>query len=365
MINHTTEMTTSNRFTVFPIHFPELWEFYKRAEGSFWTVEEIRMSDDKGHFDQLNDAEKHTIKMILAFFASSDGIVNENIAVNLHNEIEIPEARAFYTFQLAQETIHNEMYSVLLDTLIPDDNERNRLFNAIHTVPAVKRKAEWALEWLESSLTAQSKIPSHVKATISHILLSKQSLSNEDKKALEWCVVDQQSSLAKRIAAFICVEGIFFSASFCLIFWIKTRGILPGLCTSNEFIARDENMHVEFAIKLFETLRLKNDLDEKSVHKMFKEAVDAEKFFVKECFKGQLLGMNAELMSQYVEYVADRWLTLLGYTTVYGSQNPFSFMELISVGNSKGNFFEVNISSYQKANIGKNDSDMELDFGDD
>lgn len=356
--------TMANRFTIFPIHYPELWDFYKRAEGSFWTVEEIRLSDDKGHFDSLTESEKHTIKMILAFFASSDGIVNENIAVNLHNEIEIPEVRAFYTFQLCQETIHNEMYSVLLDTLIPAADEKNKLFNAIHTIPAVKRKAEWAIEWLESSLTTQSKIPTHVKKEISHILATSE-LGVESRKALQWCVLDQQGSLAKRLAAFICVEGIFFSASFCLIFWIKTRGILPGLCTSNEFIARDENLHVEFAIKLFETLNLKNDLDEVTVHKMFTEAVEAEKYFVQECFRGQLLGMNADLMSQYVEYVADRWLTLIGYNTIFGTKNPFSFMELISVGNAKGNFFEVNISSYQKANIGKNENDMQLDFGDD
>lgn len=360
-MDHTIDHT--NRFTIFPIKYPELWEFYKKAEGLFWTVEEIRLSDDKRHFDQLSDAEKHTIKMILAFFASSDGIVNENISINLHNAIEIPEARAFYTFQLAQETIHNEMYSVLLDTLIPDDEERNKLFNAIETVPAVKRKAQWAMKWLQSSSRGALNVPPHVKDALSTLRLFN---TTHDLSALDW--FDEQSMdtfLARLLAAFICVEGIFFSSSFCLIFWIKTRGILPGLCTSNEFISRDENLHVEFAIKLFETLGLRSHIQESEMHTMFKEAVEAEKFFVQNCFQGQLLGMNADLMSSYVEYVADRWLTFLGYNGIFGTKNPFPFMELISVGNAKGNFFEVNISSYQKANIGKNETDMALDFGDD
>jgi len=271
-----------DRFVILPINYPRIWEMYKKHEASFWTAEEIDLSDDMKHWENLNDGERHFISHVLAFFAASDGIVNENLAVNFMSEVQVPEARCFYGFQIMMENIHSETYALLIDTYIKDPIEKDRLFHAIDTVPAVKKKAEWALRWIENG------------------------------------------SFAERLVAFAAVEGIFFSGSFCSIFWMKKRGLMPGLTFSNELISRDEGMHCEFACLLYGMLSQK--LSKQEVNHIITDAVDIEKEFVTEALPVNLIGMNDKLMSQYIEFVADRWLVELGYDKVYNVSNPFDFM---------------------------------------
>ncbi|GAQ86383.1 Ribonucleotide reductase [Klebsormidium nitens] len=320
-------MDNPSRFCMFPIKYPEIWEMYKKAEASFWTAEEVDLHSDLMHWDALNDNERHFIKHILAFFANSDGIVLENLAVRFMKEIQVPEARAFYGFQIAIENIHSEMYSLLLETYIKDPKEKSRLFQAIDTIPCVQRKAEWAMRW-----------------------------------------IDGAESFAERIVAFACVEGIFFSGSFCAIFWLKKRGLMPGLTFSNELISRDEGLHTDFACLLYSLLQ--NPLSEERVQAIIHEAVEIEKEFVCDALSCSLVGMNAELMSQYIEFVSDRLLMTLGCDRVYKTQNPFDWMELISL-QGKTNFFEKRVGEYQKAgvmaNINKESTDthrfsLEEDF---
>jgi ribonucleoside-diphosphate reductase beta chain len=315
----------NSRFTVFPIKYQNLWKFYKQHISTFWTVEEIKLVDDIVDWnDKLNENERYFIKNILAFFAASDGIVNENLVVNFYNEVEIPEARQFYAVQMMIEAIHGEMYSLLIDTYISNTEEKDRLFKAIDTIPAVKRKAEWAIKWMQ-----------------------------KDKS---------NTAFAQRLLAFVCVEGIFFSGSFCAIYWLKSRGLMPGLSTANSFISRDENLHSSFAIELYKMLE--NRLDEKVVHDIFKEAVEIEKEFITESLPVSLIGMNCNLMSQYIEMVADRWLVLLGYSKIYNTPNPFPFMEMISL-NEKVNFFENVVTNYQRANVGASEEDRKITFDSD
>ncbi|MDQ8054096.1 MAG: ribonucleoside-diphosphate reductase small subunit [Pedobacter sp.] len=295
-----------DRFVLLPIKYPAIWEMYKKSEASFWTAEEIDLSDDLKHWDELNSGERHFISHILAFFAASDGIVNENLAVNFMSEVQIPEARCFYGFQIMMENIHSETYALLIDTYIKDPEEKDRLFHAIDTVPAVKRKAEWALRWIENG------------------------------------------SFAERLVAFAAVEGIFFSGSFCSIFWLKKRGLMPGLTFSNELISRDEGMHCEFACLLYSMLEHK--LPQNQVHDIIRDAVEIEKEFITDALPVALIGMNAKLMSQYIEFVADRWLSELGYKKIYNSSNPFDFMEMISL-QGKTNFFEKRVGDYQKSGV--------------
>ena len=295
-----------DRFVILPINYPRIWEMYKKHEASFWTAEEIDLSDDMKHWENLNDGERHFISHILAFFAASDGIVNENLAVNFMSEVQVPEARCFYGFQIMMENIHSETYALLIDTYIKDPIEKDRLFHAIDTVPAVKKKAEWALRWIENG------------------------------------------SFAERLVAFAAVEGIFFSGSFCSIFWMKKRGLMPGLTFSNELISRDEGMHCEFACLLYGMLSQK--LSKQEVNHIITDAVDIEKEFVTEALPVNLIGMNAKLMSQYIEFVADRWLVELGYDKVYNVSNPFDFMEMISL-QGKTNFFEKRVGDYQKSGV--------------
>jgi ribonucleoside-diphosphate reductase beta chain len=295
-----------NRFVILPINYPIIWEHYKRHEASFWTAEEIDLHDDLKDWDKMNDGEKHFISHVLAFFAASDGIVNENLAVNFMSEVQIPEARCFYGFQIAMENIHSETYALLIDTYIKDVNEKNRLFNAIETVPAVKKKAEWALRWIENG------------------------------------------SFAERLVAFAAVEGIFFSGSFCSIFWLKKRGLMPGLTFSNELISRDEGLHCEFACLLYKMLESR--LSKEQVVKIISDAVEIEKEFITEALPVNLIGMNATLMKQYIEFVADRWIVELGYEKIYNTANPFDFMEMISL-EGKTNFFEKRVGDYQKAGV--------------
>ncbi|KAG2406193.1 hypothetical protein LR48_Vigan03g242800 [Vigna angularis] len=296
-----------DRFCMFPIQYPQIWEMYKKAEASFWTAEEVDLSQDLRHWDSLTDGERHFITHILAFFAASDGIVLENLAARFMKEIQAAEARAFYGFQIAIENIHSEMYSLLLETYIKDSTEKNHLFRAVDTIPCVAKKAQWALRW-----------------------------------------IDATDSFAERLVAFACVEGIFFSGSFCSIFWLKKRGLMPGLTFSNELISRDEGLHCDFACLLYSLLRKK--LTEERVKEIVREAVDIEREFVCDALPCALVGMNGELMSQYIEFVADRLLGALGCGKVYGVQNPFDWMELISL-QGKTNFFEKRVGDYQKASV--------------
>jgi ribonucleoside-diphosphate reductase beta chain len=296
-----------DRFVLFPIKHREIWEMYKQAEASFWTAEEIDLSPDLLDWEsKLNNDEKHFIKHVLAFFAASDGIVNENLAVNFMSEVQYPEARCFYGFQIMIENIHSEAYSLLIDTYIRDAREKDRLFHAVDTVPCVKKKADWALRWIG------------------------------------------QGAFNERLIAFAAVEGIFFSGSFCSIFWLKKRGLMPGLSFANELISRDEGLHCDFACLLYSQLKYKLPIE--TVQDIIRNAVDIEREFVSEAIPVKLIGMNADLMCQYIEFVADRLLVALGVPKIYNVTNPFDFMELISLS-GKTNFFERRVSEYQKSGV--------------
>ncbi|GAB3202988.1 ribonucleoside-diphosphate reductase beta chain [Pontibacter aydingkolensis] len=295
-----------NRFVLFPIQHDDIWQMYKKAEASFWTAEEIDLSQDIKDWENLNDGERHFISHVLAFFAASDGIVNENLAINFMQEVQIPEARCFYGFQIMMENIHAETYSLLIDTYIKKQSEKDYLFNALETVPCVKKKGEWALKWINSE------------------------------------------NFTERLIAFAAVEGIFFSGSFCSIFWLKKRGLMPGLTFSNELISRDEGLHCDFACLLYSMLN--NKLPESRVHEIIRDAVTFEQEFVTDALPVDLIGMNAKLMSQYIEFVADRLLVALGCSKIYNAANPFDFMEMISL-QGKTNFFEKRVGEYQKAGV--------------
>lgn len=296
-----------DRFVLFPIQHSDIWEMYKKAEASFWTAEEIDLSPDLKDWEKLNEGEKHFISHVLAFFAASDGIVNENLAVNFLREVQYPEAKCFYGFQIMMENIHSETYSLLIDTYIKDNTEKTRLLHAIDTVPCVQKKANWALKYIG------------------------------------------QGGFAERLIAFAAVEGIFFSGSFCSIFWLKKRGLMPGLSFSNELISRDEGLHCDFACLLY-TEHMKNLLPKERVLGIIKEAVEIEQEFVTSALPVDLIGMNSKLMNQYIEFVADRLLLALGLEKEYNATNPFDFMEMISL-QGKTNFFEKRVAEYQKAGV--------------
>lgn len=298
----------NDRFVLFPIQHDDIWQFYKKAEASFWTAEEIDLAQDLVDWkEKLNDDEKHFIKHVLAFFAASDGIVNENLAENFLSEVQYTEAKFFYGFQIAIENIHSETYSLLIDTYIKDSKDKSYLFNAIETIPCVKKKADWALRWID------------------------------------------EGSFAERLIAFAAVEGIFFSGSFCSIFWLKKRGLMPGLSFSNELISRDEGLHCDFACLLYNN-HLENKLSKETVTKIITDAVEIEKEFVTDAIPVKLIGMNADLMCQYIEFVSDRLLDELGCDKVYNATNPFDFMDMISI-QGKTNFFEKRVAEYQKAGV--------------
>jgi len=315
---------SNHRYVLFPLQYTKLFDLYKKALASFWTVEEIDLSKDINDWNKLKSEEQHFIKNILAFFAGSDGIVLENLGVRFMNDIKIPEAACFYGFQIAMENIHSEMYSLLIDTYIKDNNEKTRLFNAIDTIPSVGKKAKWAIKWIN----------------------------------------DEKSSFAKRVVAFAVVEGIFFSGSFCSIFWLKKRGLMSGLTSSNELISRDEGMHTDFAVAIYSLLE--NKLEFETIKEIIEEAVKIEKEFIIDSIPCKLIGMNSNLMSEYIEFVADRLSLQLGYDKIYGSKNPFDFMEMISL-EGKTNFFEKRVMDYSKANIGTENTnnhnfDLNADF---
>lgn len=295
-----------NRFVMFPIQHNDIWQMYKKQIDCFWRPEEIDLSKDVVQWNTLNDKEKYYIKMILSFFAASDGIVIENLGMRFMSEIQNSEARAFYGFQIAMENIHSETYSLLIETYIKDNVEKKQMLNAIQEFPCIKKKADWSIKWIQ----------------------------------------DKRSSFASRLLAFACVEGIFFSGAFCSIYWLKQRGLMPGLTFSNELISRDEALHTEFAILLYSKLEKK--VKKTKVHEMIKEAVDMEKEFITDALPCRLIGMNARLMKQYIEFVADRLSLQLGYGTIYESKNPFDFMEMISI-EGKTNFFEKRVGEYALA----------------
>ena len=296
-----------NRFVMFPIKHNDIWEMYKKQIDCFWRAEEIDLSKDLTNWESLNGDEKHFISMILAFFAASDGIVLENLASRFMSEVQVSEARAFYGFQIAMENIHSQTYSLLIETYIKDKEEKNRLFNAIEHFPCIKKKSDWAQKWIH----------------------------------------DNRSSFATRLVAFACVEGIFFSGAFCSIYWLKKRGLMPGLTFSNELISRDEALHCEFAVLLYSKLVKK--MDKSRIHELIKEAVEIETEFICDALPCRLIGMNSEMMTQYIQFVADRLCVQLGYKKIYNAINPFDWMELISL-EGKTNFFERKVGEYSLAN---------------
>lgn len=320
-MSHTVEepilQESNDRYTMFPIKYDDIYQIYKRQVDSFWRPEEVDLSKDLNDWTSLNKDEQHFISMVLAFFASSDGIVMENLNVNFGNEVQVAEARAFYSFQAAMESIHSEMYSILIDTYIRDTDMKTKLFKSLENFPCISKKAVWAQKWMG----------------------------------------DKRSSFASRLIAFACVEGIFFSSSFASIYWIKKRGLMPGLTLSNEFISRDEALHTEFAILLYSKLNKK--VNKKRVMEIITEATEIEKEFITEALPCRLIGMNAKLMSQYIEFVADRLSVQLGYDKIYNSHNPFDFMELISV-ETKTNFFERTNSEYALSNCKKDNTIFDL-----
>ena len=308
---------TKSRFVVFPIQYDDIWSMYKKHVSTYWTVEEIDFSKDGKDWVKLTESEQHFIKNILAFFAASDGIVNENLVLNFMSEIKVPEALAFYSFQNAIETVHSETYSLLIDTYIKEEKEKSRLLNAVETIPCVKKKADWALKWIENDT----------------------------------------DNFATRLIAFACVEGIFFSGAFCSIYWLKERGLMPGLTFSNELISRDEGMHTDLAVMLFNKLNKK--LNKQKVREIVKDAVKIEKEFICEALPCRLIGMNATLMSQYIEFVADRLLQQLGCNKEYFVTCPFGFMEMISL-DGKTNFFEKRVSDYSLSSDKKDDKVFDM-----
>jgi ribonucleoside-diphosphate reductase beta chain len=305
-----------NRFVIFPIKHHDIWEFYKSMEASFWTAEEIDLSQDLNDWNnKLNDDERYFIKHILAFFAASDGIVNENLAENFVNEVQYAEAKFFYGFQIMMENIHSETYSLLIDTYVKDEDEKDDLFNALEVFPAIKKKADWALQWIESD------------------------------------------SFAERLIAFAAVEGIFFSGAFCSIYWLKKRGLMPGLTFSNELISRDEGVHCDFAVHLHNH-HLINKVPKERIRSIIVDALNIEREFITESLPVSLIGMNAVLMTQYLEFVADRLLVELGCNREYNTANPFDFMDMISL-QGKTNFFEKKVAEYQKSGVMNTDGDAQ------
>lgn len=310
-----------NRFVIFPIQHDDIWAFYKNAEASFWTAEELDLSQDLVDWANLNDGERHFISHVLAFFAASDGIVNENLAVDFLSNVQYAEAKCFYGFQIAIENIHAEVYSLLIDTYVKDPSERDKLLNAVEHIPCVAKKAEWAMRWIENG------------------------------------------NFVERLIAFAAVEGIFFSGSFCSIYWLKKRGLMPGLSFSNELISRDEGLHRDFACVLYNS-HIKNKLPEDQLYKIITDAVEIEKEFVTDSLPVSLIGMNSELMCQYIEFVADHLLESLELKKVYNASNPFDFMDMISL-QGKTNFFEKRVGEYQKAGVNSDREKMSFTLDED
>lgn len=341
-----------NRFVIFPIEHHDIWKMYKQQFASFWKPEEINFADDINDFNEkLNDGERYFISNILAYFAASDGLVGENLVENFYSEIEIPESRFVYGFQIMMENVHSNCYSLFIETLITDPKEKHRLFNSIETIPSIKKKADWAKKWMNKN--KYDSLPECIRTAI---FIANEEVSKSDRysdsiedilKARE-LITTKSASFAERLVAFSIVEGVFFSGSFCAIFWLKERNILPAICLSNKFIAKDESAHTDYAVMLYSKLERK--LDTKTIHAIMIEAVDIEKEFITESFSCDLIGMNPILMRQYIEFVADRLTQQLGYPKIYNSTNPFDFMNNISM-EVKENFFEGRVTNYQQAGV--------------
>ena len=307
-----------NRYVMFPIEDVDIWKSYKKQMDCFWRAEEVDLSKDDKDWKKLTENEQYFIKMVLAFFAASDGIVLENLGMRFMSEVQMPEARAFYGFQIMMENVHSEMYSLLIDSYIQNSEEKDKCFKAIENFPCIKKKADWAIKWIN----------------------------------------DKRSIFATRLIAFACVEGIFFSGSFCAIYWLKKRGLMPGLTFSNELISRDEGMHTDFAVLLYSKLQKK--LNKQRVYEIIKEAVEIEKEFICDALPCRLIGMNSDLMTKYIEFVADRLIVQLGYDKIYHSPNPFDFMEMISI-EGKTNFFEKRVGDYSLSSSKKDESVFDFD----
>lgn len=305
---------SNDRFVLFPIKHNEIWEMYKKAMASFWTAEEIDLYADLNDWDAMNDGERHFISHILAFFSASDGIVNENLALRFYNDVQIPEARAFYGFQIAMENIHAETYGLLIDTYIKDAAKKDHLLKAVDNIPCIKKKADWAMKWINGN-----------------------------------------ESFAERLVAFAAIEGIFFSGAFCSIFWLKKRGLMPGLTFSNELISRDEGLHTDFACMLYKNY-ITNKPSESRIRELIKEAVEFESEFITDALPVSLIGMNADMMKEYIRFCADRLMRSLGYSNIWDAKNPFDWMEMISM-QGKTNFFEKRVSEYQKAGVANSAKD--------
>lgn len=311
-----------NRFVLFPIKYPDIWQEYKTAQALNWTTEEIDLHDDLEHWPQLSSDEQHFIEMILAFFAASDGIVNENLAQQFMNDVQLPEARAFYSFQMAIETVHGETYSLLIDTLIKDKVRQAHLFNAIETVPSIKKLSQWAINW-----------------------------------------INDENSYAERLVAFACVEGILFSGPFCALYWLKTqKKMMPGLTFSNELISRDEALHTKFACLMYSYLE--NQLPEERLHQIIKESVEFEEEFINESLPCRLIGMNSDMMTEYIHFVADRLCLMLGASKIWDAKNPFSFMENIGL-DAKTNFFEKRVAEYSRSGFETGSDQKGIELTDD
>jgi len=311
----------NKRFVLFPIEYKDIYDLYKKSESSFWTTHEIDLSKDIDDWEKLSTDEKYFIKNVIGFFAGSDGIIMENLACRFMDEIQIPEARAFYSYQIFNESIHSETYSLLIDTYIKDREEKLAIFNSIENIPSVAKKAQWAYKWIQN----------------------------------------KEVNFAIRLIAFAIVEGVFFSGSFCAIYWIKKRGLMPGLTFSNELISRDEGAHCEHAILLYSMI--KNRVSQEVIYEIFKEAIEIEKEFITESIPCAMIGMNADLMKQYIEFVSDRLLVQLGYERLWNTENPFDFMEMISL-NGKTNFFERRVSDYAKSSISLESTNFEISCDD-
>lgn len=363
-------MENNERYVIFPIKDQGSWDRYKAAEANVWHASEIDLADDINQWNnKLTNDERYFLMNVLGFFAASDGIVGENLAENFYSEVQIPEARFFYGFQIFDEQVHSEVYSRLIDTYVKNEDDKQRLFNSIEEIPCVKKKADWAIKWMNKN--DNFDIPYEIKEAVYKLKSVQDKIDDVNVTGLDNAInmiSTPGPSFAERIVAFAVVEGIFFSGSFCSIFWMRKRGLLPGLCLANDMISQDEASHCEFAVYMYS--KLENKLTQERVHYIFSEAVSIEKEFICESIPCPLIGMNADMMSQYIEYIADFWLDRLGYAPLYNATNPFDWMDMIN-NDILGNFFEKRVAEYQIAGVketGKStriDSEESDDFDDD
>jgi ribonucleoside-diphosphate reductase beta chain len=346
----------SNKYSIFPLTEPKLWGLYLKHVSTLWYPHDVNLAHDIAHWEKLTDNERYFIEHVLAFFAQTDGIVNENLVVNFYEKVDLAEAKSFYAIQMAIETVHSHQYAILIDKYITDPNKKSKLFNAMENISCIKKKAEWSLKWIHMN---DKQLPDKVK-----LCLENSGDDPEINQFLESYDSKNMYNIKKSLLAFICIEGIFFSGSFCAIFWLRSRGIMPGLSTANDYISKDEKLHTDFGIELYKTLFKGGDrLSTETVHELFTEAVDIEKEFITDALPVSLLGMNCAAMSEYIEFVADRILMDLEYPILFGAKCPFNWMESMTLW-SKVNFFDKDNAEYQKAGVFTGDPDN-IDFNED